>query len=188
MKRKIVYILTTTALVMGAFFIGKFTTPTEKTITVTPLPETEISTQDYIAVNDIKTIDYYASENKLTISTSTDSYDFEPNINVIPSETETTETETQDNICQVYDSSELTEDILANRQGELIIEKCVGTVIDDEKNGAIQNADSDYNYISYADVDCTKGDTITTYLIYNPETNYTDDVIKRFDFVQKGEY
>ena len=180
MKAKILYALTTTALVMGAFFIGKFTTPTEKTITVTPLPETEISAQDYIAVNDIKTIDYYASENKLTISTSTDSYDFEPNINVIPSETET---ETQDNICQLYDSSELTEDILANRQGKLIIEKCVGTVIDDEKNGSLD----DGSYISYADVDCSKGDTITTYLIYNPDTNYTDDVIKRFDFIQKGE-
>ena len=183
MKAKIAYTFITSALVMGAFFIGKFTTPTEKTITVTPLPETEISTQDYIAVNDIKTIDYYASENKLTISTSTDSYDFEPNINVIPSETQTTETETQDNICQFYDSSELTEDILANRQGKLIIEKCVGTVTDDEKNGNLE----DGSYISYADVDCAKGDTITTYLIYNPETNYTDDVIKRFDFVQKGE-
>lgn len=181
MKRKIAYTFITSALVMGAFFIGKFTTPTEKIITVTPLPETEISAQDYIAVNDIKTIDYYASENKLTISTSTDSYDFVPTVNVTSSETET------DNICQLYDSSELTEDILANRQGKLIIEKCVGTVIDDEKNGAIQNADSDYNYISYADVDCAKGDTITTYLIYNPETNYTDDVIKRFDYVQKGE-
>ena len=180
MKRKIAYIFITTALVMSAFFIGKFTTPTEKTITVTPLPETEISTQDYIAVNDIKTIDYYANENKLTISTSTDSYDFEPNINVIPSETET---ETQDNICQFYDSSELTEDILANRQGKLIMEKCVGTVTDDEKNGSLE----DGSYISYADVDCAKGDIITTYLIYNPDTNYTDDVVDRFDFVQKGE-
>lgn len=101
--------------------------------------------------------------------------------NVIPSETET------DNICQLYDSAELTENILANRQGKLIIEKCVSKVLDDEKNGAIQNADSDYNYISYADVDCTKGDIVTTYLIYNPETNYTDDVIERFDYVQKGE-
>ena len=184
MKAKIAYAFITTALVMGAFFIGKFTTPTEKTITVTPLPETEtISTKDYIAVNDIKTIDYYASENKLTISTSTDSYDFEPNINVIPSETETTETKTQDNICQFYDSSELTEDILANRQGKLIIEKCIGTVTDDEKNGSLE----DGSYISYADVDCSKGDTVITYLIYNPETNYTDDVVDRFDFVQKGE-
>lgn len=176
MKRKIAYTFITSALVMSAFLIGKFTTPIEKTVTVTPETET-VSTKDYIAVNDIKSIDYYVSENKLTINTSTDSYDFEPTINVIPSETET------DNICQLYDSSELTEDILANRQGKLIIEKCVGTVTDDEKNGNLE----DGSYISYADVDCTKGDTVTTYLIYNPKTNYTDDVIERFDYVQKGE-
>lgn len=174
MKRKIAYILTTSALVMSAFLIGK-TMSTQKIVEPKP------NAKQYLAVNDIQSIDYYTSENKLTINTSSDSYDFEPTINVIPSETET------DNICQVYDSSELTEDILANRQGKLIIEKCVGKVLDDEKNGAIQNADSDYNYISYVDVDCTKGDTVTTYLIYNPETNYTDDVIERFDYVQKGE-
>ena len=166
MKRKIAYILTTSALITSAFLIGK-------TMSTQPKP----NAKQYLAVNDIKSIDYYASKNKLTINTSTDSYDFEPIINVIPSETET------DNICQVYDSSELTEDVLANRQGKLIIEKCVGTVTDDEKNGNLE----DGSYISYADVDCTKGDTVTTYLIYNPETNYADDVIERFDYVQKGE-
>lgn len=168
MKRKIAYILTTSALVMSAFLIGK-TMSTQKTV--------EPNAKQYLAVNDIKSIDYFASENKLTIDTSTDSYNFEPTINVISSETET------NNICQVYDSSELTEDILANRQGKLIIEKCIGTVTDDEKNGSLE----DGSYISYADVDCTKGDTVITYLIYNPKTNYTDDVIERFDHVQKGE-
>ena len=167
MKAKIAYILTTSALVMSAFLIGK-------TMSTQPKP----NAKQYLAVNDIQSIDYYTSENKLTISTSTDSYDFEPTINIIPSETKT------DNICQLYDSSELTEDILANRQGKLIIEKCVGTVLDDEKNGNLK----DGSYISYADVNCTKGDTVTKYLIYNPDTNYTDDVIERFDFVQKGEY
>lgn len=174
MKRKIAYILTTSALVMSAFLIGK-TMSTQKTV--------ESNAKQYMSLVDIQSIDYYASENKLTISTSTDSYDFEPNVNVIPNETETTETETQDNICKIYDSSDLTEDILANRQGKLIIEKCVGVVSDDEKNGNLE----DGSYISYADVDCAKGDTITTYLIYNPDTNYTDDVIERFDYVQKGE-
>ena len=169
MKAKIAYILTTSALVMSAFLIGK-TMSTQKIV--------EPNAKQYLAVNDIQSIDYYANENKLTISTSTDSYDFEPTINVIPSETET------DNICQVYDSSELTEDILANRQGKLIIEKCIGTVIDDEKNGSLE----DGSYISYTDVDdCTKGDTVITYLIFNPDTNYVDDVIERFDYIQKGE-
>lgn len=170
MKVKIAYILTTSALVMSAFLIGK-TMSTQKIV--------EPNAKQYMSLADIKSIDYFASKNKLTINTSTDSYDFEPTINVIPSETET-----QDNICQVYDSSELTEDILANRQGKLIIEKCVGTVKDNEKNGNLE----DGSYISYTDVDdCIKGDTITTYLIYNPDTNYTDDVVERFDFVQKGE-
>ena len=174
MKRKIAYILTTTALVMSAFLIGK-TMSTQKTIEAKP------NAKQYLAVNDIQSIDYYASENKLTINTSTDSYNFVPTVNVIPSETEITET---DNIYQIYDSSDLTEDILANRQGKLIIEKCVGIVSDDEKNGSLE----DGSYISYADVDCANGDIITTYLIYNPETNYIDDVIERFDYVQKGEY
>lgn len=174
MKAKIVYILTTSALVMSAFLIGK-TMSTQKTVEPKP------NAKQYLAVNDIQSIDYYISKNKLTINTSTDSYDFEPTINVIPSETEI---ETQNNICQLYDSSELTEDILANRQGKLIIEKCIGTVTDDEKNGSLE----DGSYISYTDVDdCTKGDTVITYLIYNPDTNYTDDVVNRFDFVQKGE-
>lgn len=171
MKAKITHILTTSALVMSAFLIGKFTTPTEKTATV------ESNAKQYISLADIQSVNYYASENKLTIRTSSDSYDFEPNVNIIPNETET------DNICQLYDSSDLTEDILANRQGKLIIEKCVGTVSDDEKNGSLE----DGSYISYADVDCAKGDTITTYLIYNPDTSYTDDVAERFDYVQKGE-
>ena len=165
MKRKIAYTFITSALVMSAFLIGK-------TMSTQPKP----NAKQYLAVNDIQSIDYYTSKNKLTISTSTDSYDFEPTINVIPSET-------QDNICQVYDSSELTEDVLANRQGKLIIEKCIGTVIDDEKNGSLE----DGSYISYENVDCIKGNTIVTYLIYNPNTNYTDDVIDRIDFVQKGE-
>ena len=171
MKAKIAYLITTSALVMSAFLIGK-TMSTQKIVEPKP------NAKQYLAVNDIQSIDYYVNKNKLTISTSTDSYDFEPT-NVIPSKTET---ET-DNICQVYDSSELTEDILANRQGKLIIEKCVGTVKDNEKNGNLE----DGSYISYTDVDCIKGDTVITYLIFNPETNYSDDVVGRFDFVQKGE-
>ena len=174
MKRKILYALITSALVMSAFLIGK-TMSTQKIVEPKP------NAKQYLAVNDIQSIDYYVSKNKLTINTSTDSYDFAPTVNVIPSETETTETETQDNICQVYDSSELTEDILANRQGKLIVEKCIGTVTDDEKDGSLK----DGSYISYESVDCTKGDTVITYLIYNPYTNYTDDVIERFDFIQK---
>lgn len=161
MKAKITYILTTSALVMSAFLIGKTMSTNAK---------------QYLAVDDIKSIDYYASENKITISTTTNSYDFEPTVINAKSNA-------NDNICEIYDTEDLTEDILTNRQGKLIIEKCIGTVIDDEKNGSLENG----SYISYENVDCVKGNTIVTYLIYNPDTNYTDDVVNRFDFVQKGE-
>ena len=161
MKAKITYILTTSALIMSAFLIGKTMSTNAK---------------QYLAVDDIKSIDYYASENKITISTTTDSYDFAPTVINAKSNA-------NDNICEIYDTEDLTEDILTNRQGKLIIEKCIGTVIDDEKNGSLENG----SYISYENVDCVKGNTIVTYLIYNPDTNYTDDVVNRFDFVQKGE-
>lgn len=52
MKAKITYILTTSALVMSAFLIGKTMSTNAK---------------QYLAVDDIKSIDYYASENKITI-------------------------------------------------------------------------------------------------------------------------
>lgn len=151
MKAKITYILTTSALVMSAFLIGKTMSTNAK---------------QYLAVDDIKSIDYYESENKITISTTTDSYDFEPTVINAKSNA-------NDNICEIYDTEDLTEDILTNRQGKLIIEKCIGTVIDDEKNGSLENG----SYISYENVDCVKGNTIVTYLIYNPDTNYTDDVV-----------
>jgi len=28
-----------------------------------------------------------------------------------------------------------------------------------------------------------EGDTILTYFIYNPDTNYMDDILERFDYV-----
>lgn len=63
MKRKIAYILTTSALVMSAFLIGK-TISTQKTVEPKP------NAKQYLAVNDIQSIDYYVIKNKLTILTS----------------------------------------------------------------------------------------------------------------------
>ena len=55
----------------------------------------------------------------------------------------------------------------------------------ENRNGRILNcADPDYYYISYRSVeDFQEGDTILTYFIYNPDTNYTDDILERFDYV-----
>lgn len=88
-------------------------------------------------------------------------------------------------LIQLYDSSELTYDDLANRNGTLIIEECIGVVETPEKDGRVLNfTDPDYYYISYRGVeDCEVGDVILSYFIYNPDTNYEDDILYRFDYI-----
>lgn len=86
----------------------------------------------------------------------------------------------------VVDESQLTEDLLLNRNGKLIISKCVGKVVSEDKDGCIINKaqDKDYDYISYRGVKGAEiDDIIVTYLIYNPDNNYTDDIIYRFDYI-----
>ncbi len=89
------------------------------------------------------------------------------------------------NKVQVIDSEDLSMDILYNRDGKIIIEKCIGKCVDEKGNGKIINCrDKDYDYISYRYVDGVKsGDTIITYFIYNPENNAEDDIIERFDYI-----
>ena len=62
----------------------------------------------------------------------------------------------------------------------------IGKVTDNEKNGTVLNPPVDGGYyISYASVaDAEIGDTIITYCVYNPYSNYDDDVIERWDFIQ----
>lgn len=88
---------------------------------------------------------------------------------------------------QIYDSSDLTLEMLQNRNGNIVIEKCLGTVIDEEKNGYLLNPeDPERDYISYKSVeDAEKGDNVVTYFIYNPETNAEDDIIFRFDYIME---
>lgn len=41
-----------------------------------------------------------------------------------------------------------------------------------------------YNYISYKGVKgIRKGDVVLTICIYNPGTNYEDDIVERFDYI-----
>lgn len=92
---------------------------------------------------------------------------------------------------KVYDSSEITPDILENREGKTIVERCYGIVLDMETgDGRIINAaDGAGNYISYRSVYQTHDENsiILTYLVYNPENNYCDDIIIRYDFVLEKE-
>lgn len=91
-------------------------------------------------------------------------------------------------IVQVVDCNDLTEEMLTTRKEKNImyIERIIGKVTDNEKNGTVLNPPVDGGYyISYASVeDAEIGDVIITYCVYNPYSNYDDDVIERWDFIQ----
>ena len=86
---------------------------------------------------------------------------------------------------EMYDTSQMTEEILTNRNGKIIVEKIIGKVTSYKLDGKILNGNaSNGDYISYERVDGAKqGDTILTYYIYNPFTNEADDVLTRLDFI-----
>ena len=97
------------------------------------------------------------------------------------------------NTMQIYNTNDLTSEIMANRNGKIIVEKIVGKVINDKLDGEILNCDVDNggytnkdggNYINYKQVEeAKKGDKILTYYIYNPFTNEQDDILTRLDFI-----
>ena len=91
----------------------------------------------------------------------------------------------------VYTSTELTEDtenaryknLLENRMNseKVIVERTKGTVLNEDMDGEAEGY-----YISYRSVpDAQPGDEVITYLVYNPATNYIDDIIERYDVVVK---
>ena len=84
-----------------------------------------------------------------------------------------------------YTPNELTEDMLVNRSGKLIIELVVGECLNENGDGKVLNFDNNnFWYISYAGIDgINKGDIVLTIMVYNPATHYTDDIIYRFDYV-----
>ena len=93
-------------------------------------------------------------------------------------------------ITRVINCDKLTEKMLTHRSSKkhhiMYIERIVGRVTDNKKNGKVLNPPKDGGYyISYASVKgARKGDIIVTYCVYNPYTNYDDDVIERWDFIQ----
>lgn len=97
------------------------------------------------------------------------------------------------NTLKIYDTNDLTPEMMANRNGKIIVEKIVGKVTNDELDGEILNCDTAEggytnkdggNYINYERVEgAKKGDKILTYYIYNPFTNEQDDVLTRLDFI-----
>ena len=104
--------------------------------------------------------------------------------------TEYTEAVKAASITKVIDCDKLTEKMLTHRSSKkhhiMYIERIYGIVTDNEKNGKVRNPPDDGGYyISYASVaDAEIGDVIVTYCVYNPYTNWDDDVIERWDFIQ----
>lgn len=93
---------------------------------------------------------------------------------------------------KVYDASELTLDTLKHRKGTTIIERCIGLVSNYQNGDAILlNPPDDCGYyLSYSscDQEISDGTVLVSYMVYNPDTNYFDDIIERYDFVICRDY
>lgn len=93
-------------------------------------------------------------------------------------------------ITRVIDCNDLTEKMLTHRSNRkhhiMYIERILGRVTDNKKNGKVLNPSKDSGcYISYKSVKgARKNDVIITYCVYNPYTNWDDDVIERWDFIE----
>lgn len=68
-------------------------------------------------------------------------------------------------------------DALENRNGKIVIEVSSGTVLDDAGN----RQDVCGYYIKYDSSRFSAGDQVQSVFVYNPETNYIDDIVSRTD-------
>ena len=68
-------------------------------------------------------------------------------------------------------------DKLENRNGKIIIEVSNGTVLDAKGNGQ----DICGYYVKYDSSRFSVGDKVQSVFVYNPETNYIDDIVYRID-------
>lgn len=83
----------------------------------------------------------------------------------------------------IVNSYDLTIEELQSRNGKLIIEVVIGQV-DNFVTGAGHQLDNPDFYISYKGVEgISNGNIICTYFIYNPENNYEDDIVYRYDYI-----
>lgn len=85
--------------------------------------------------------------------------------------------------CKVYESKNLTTDVLEHRAQThaVIVEKCVGVVVDDDGNGMILNAMDSQDYISYKKSMPKQGTKIVTFNVFDPTNNAVDDIMLRID-------
>lgn len=67
--------------------------------------------------------------------------------------------------------------VIENRNGRIIIEMIDATVLDDDGNGSDQFG----FYVKYDSGRFSKGDKVRSVFVYNPDTNYFDDIVCRID-------
>lgn len=141
---------------------------TEHRQTQKQLEAIQLNQNDIIAFND---------EGFTTIQNKLDDFVITENL--------TDYTTVNDNNLMIIDESQITEDLLLHRDGKMIISKVIGKCINSSGDGVILNPSSpDTNYISYRSVKgVTENSIIITYFIYNPDNNYTDDIIYRCDYI-----
>lgn len=97
---------------------------------------------------------------------------------------------------RLVDSSELTTELLENRNGITVIGRCIGMAINAEAgDGVILNSSAnsgwyiacptDGCYIPYkiGDYQVRDGTVFLSYMVYNPDNNYIDDIMERYDFI-----
>ena len=72
-------------------------------------------------------------------------------------------------------------DALETRNGKIVIEVSSGTVLDNEGNGK----DICGYYIKYDSSRFSAGDQVQSVFVYNPDTNYIDDIVFRTDALMK---
>ena len=89
-----------------------------------------------------------------------------------------------DNLTEVFYISSASDhekllDALETRNGKIVIEVSSGTVLDDEGHGR----DICGYYIKYDSERFSAGDQVQSVFVYNPETNYIDDIISRTDIL-----
>lgn len=68
-----------------------------------------------------------------------------------------------------------------DRSGRLYVIHEQGTVMDENGNGTTTEG----GYVSYEGLDYAPGAVVDTYLMLNPDTNYWDDFIMRWDVERK---
>lgn len=83
---------------------------------------------------------------------------------------------------EIISTHDITLNMLQNRKGTILVEKCIGMVGFDNK-GMLLNGNANNYYIGYRDVNANAGDIVLTYFVYNPFNNVEDDIIWRIDFV-----